>query len=241
MTWTPTEAYRRLLARFGPQGWWPVTARGGTRPRYRPGRFEPPGGRQALEVCLGAILTQNTAWANVWKALVALNGAEGVDLGRLARMPRRRLERLIRPSGYYVQKAVKLKAFVRHALGTGTSLARWLRRSPLAGLRTELLSIHGVGPETADSMLLYAGARPVFVVDAYTDRIGRRLGWFGPDAGYARVQGFFEGRLTRSARVYNECHALLVRLAKDHCRIVPRCGECPLRARCPEGRERRGV
>ncbi|MBI5595340.1 MAG: endonuclease III domain-containing protein [Elusimicrobia bacterium] len=230
----PRRALRRLEARFGRQGWWPVTDAGGLRPRYRPGRYAAPAPAQALEVCVGAILTQNTAWSNVEKALAAVHGAR--SLRRLARIPRARLERLIRPSGYFRQKAERLRLFARWA-GDAPSLALRLRKSPLPALRTELLSLKGVGPETADSMLLYAGGRPAFVVDAYTRRIGSRIGWFAPAAGYAEVQAFLTARLPRSVPVYNELHALFVRLAKEHCRTKPQCAGCPLKGGCATGRD----
>jgi len=236
---TPRDAYRRLLARFGAQGWWPVTPPGGSVPRYRPGCFRPPDSAQAAEVCIGAILTQNTAWSNVEKALAALHAARAADLRRILRVPRARLERWIRPSGYYSQKAFKLRCFAAHVLGRARPLRSWLRDTPLPALREELLSIHGIGPETADSILLYAGGRPVFVVDAYTRRIGSRVGWFPEASSYDRIQRFFVARLPRSVRLYNECHALLVALAKARCRKKPSCPGCPLAAGCRTGR--RGV
>jgi len=235
---TPQRAYSLLLGRFGPQGWWPVTPRGGTCPRYRPGRYGAPGGREAFEVCAGAILTQNTAWTNVEKALTALNRAGALDAARLARTPVPRLASWIRSSGYYTQKARKLRFFAGHVLGTGCLLTDWLRKRPFQPLRAELLSIHGIGPETADSILLYAGGRRAFVVDAYTKRVGSRLGWFPETAAYDEVQSFFVRRLPRSAAVYNEAHALLVAVAKAHCRKKPDCEDCPLRPGCRCARRR---
>lgn len=230
---TPRRVWRRLEARFGRQGWWPVTGPGDARPAYVPGRYAPPPPAQALEVCVGAILTQNTAWTNVERALENLHRSRA--LPGLARIPLPRLQRLIRPSGYFRQKAGRLRLFARWAGGPG-ALSRRLRTAPLPALREELLSLRGVGPETADSMLLYAGGRPAFVVDAYTRRIGSRIGWFGPKAGYAEVQAFLTARLPRSVRVYNELHALFVRLAKDHCRTTPQCAGCPLKDGCATGR-----
>lgn len=230
MTHTPRSAYRLMLRRFGPRGWWPVTPRGSSRPRYRPGRYGPPGGEKAaLEVCLGAILTQNTAWTNVEKALESLHRARAVSVPRLLRMRRTRLERLIRPSGYFSQKAGRLKGFLRRA---PRPLARWLKRVS----REELLAVKGIGPETADSILLYAAGRPAFVVDAYTRRIGARLGWYGDRAGYDEVQAHLTVRLPRSVPVYQEMHALLVELAKRHCRTAPACAGCPLSGGCRSAR-----
>lgn len=234
--WTPRAACRALLRRFGPRGWWPVTPAGAATPRYHPGRYGAPGPQGALEICVGAILTQNTAWTNVVRALERLHGARALTLDRLRALPRRRMEALVRSSGYFAQKTLKLKAFAKHAAGRGRPWHRWLREEPLARLRADLLSIHGVGPETADSMALYAGGRPIFVIDAYTRRIGGRLGWFDPGARYDELRLFFEARLPRSPRLYQEFHALLVELAKRHCRTRPSCAGCPLRVRCPAGR-----
>lgn len=229
-------AYRRLLSRYGPQGWWPVTPPGGRLPRYRPGRRARPSAREALEICAGAILTQNTAWSNVTRALEALHGAGAMDARRLAAMPLKELKRLVRPSGYFAQKSLKLRRFARHLLSRGGRADRWLAGGRTGPLREELLSLYGVGPETADSMLLYAGRRPVFVVDAYTRRIGSRLGWFPEAAGYDAVQAFFQERLPRSVPVYQELHALLVELAKRACRKrEPDCPACPLKSGCARG------
>lgn len=232
------KVYRRLLGRFGPRGWWPLTPRGAFSPRYHPGRPAAPSPRAAAEICVGAILTQNTAWTNVVKALESLHRDGPLSLERIAGMPSRRLQRLIRSSGFFAQKASRLKTFARHALRRERRLDRWLSSSPLSALREELLSIRGVGPETADSMLLYAGGRPVFVVDAYTRRIGSRLGWFPDSAGYEEIQAFLSKRLPRELRVYQEGHALFVELAKRACRTKPICGDCPLRGICPVGRGR---
>ena len=225
------------MGRFGPQGWWPVTPSGALRARYRPGNYRTPAPRQALEVCLGAILTQNAAWTNASRALEALHEERALEPRRLLAMPLRRLERLVRPSGFYAQKSRKIKTFARHLIGKNVPLERWLGRTPLPALREDLLAIKGVGPETADSIILYAANRPAFVVDAYTRRIGARLGWFPESAGYAEVQSFLTSRLPRSVRLYNEFHALFVAQAKQYCRKRPRCAGCVLLRACRAGRE----
>lgn len=230
----PRDAYRLLLRAFGRQGWWPVTVRRGQGPVYRPGFSGVLSEVQRAEVCVGAILTQNTAWTNVEKALKALHAAGLRAPAHIAAAQPRRLEFLVRSSGYFRQKAKKLKVFARHALSRRRPLSRWLA-GPLPELREELLSLWGVGPETADSILLYAGARPVFVVDSYTMRIGRRVGWFGKSS-YEKVQAFFSRRLPASAEVYAEFHALLVELAKRHCKTTPACAGCPLMEVCRHGR-----
>jgi endonuclease-3 related protein len=191
-------------------------------------------GRTAFEVIVGAILTQNTAWVNVERAIRNLRQAGTLTPRAIEKAPMARLARLIRPSGYFRQKAKKLKAFVqflreRH----GGSLARMFRQ-PTAQLRQELLAVHGIGPETADSILLYAGRHPVFVVDAYTHRIlGRHQITDGkPD--YEAVRSLFERSLPRDSALYNEFHALIVNVGKKWCRKrEPLCQECPLLPHLP--------
>ena len=230
----PAAVYRLLLKAYGPQGWWPVTPVAGTRPRYRPGFSGRLTERQRLEVCLGAILTQNTNWGNVEKAMSRLHGAGIRDLPDFLAVPQRRLEGLIRSSGYFRQKAKKLKAFVRRLRRCGGGVGEWLA-GDLAARRQELLGLYGIGPETADSILLYAAGRPAFVVDAYTVRIGRRVGWFSCPT-YAGAQAYLTRRLPADPVLYNELHALLVFLAKDHCRKNPVCAGCPLKEVCRHGR-----
>ena len=204
--------YERLLAVYGPQGWWP--------------------GRTPFEVAVGAILTQNTAWTNVEKAIAALRRAGALSFRGMKRLSERRLAALIRPSGYYNQKARKLRAFLDW-LGERGGRSGSLRRAlagPLEEVRESLLAVHGVGPETADSILLYAGGRAVFVVDAYTRRALSRHGMPGAaTAPYEELRALFESNLPRDAALYNEFHALLVRLAKERChKRTPRCSGCPL-------------
>ncbi|HEU4402658.1 MAG TPA: endonuclease III domain-containing protein, partial [Candidatus Polarisedimenticolia bacterium] len=183
--------YRSLTAAYGPQGWWPARSR--------------------FEVIVGAILTQGVSWKNVERAIAALRGAgllKPVTMGR-ASLPE--LARLIRPAGYYNQKARKLQAFLRFLRARhGGSLTRFLRQ-PEEPLRDQLLGIRGIGPETADSILLYAAGRPSFVVDAYTLRILARHGHLAGNETYDEVQSLLETNLPRDASLYNEYHALLVR------------------------------
>jgi endonuclease III related protein len=203
--------YRKLRRRFGPQGWWP--------------------GETPFEVIVGAILTQNTAWGNVAVAIANLKRARLLSVRGLTRVPRARLARLIRPSGYFNQKAVKLKAFMEFLnQDYGGSLAR-MGREPAALLRGKLLAVHGIGPETADSILLYAFDLPVFVVDAYTMRVLSRHGLVSPGARYDEVQRYLTAHLPKSARLYNEYHALFVRVGKEFCGARPRCSGCALTLR----------
>jgi len=207
--------YETLSQAVGPMRWWPA--------------------KTPFEVVVGAILTQNTAWSNVERAMANLRGARLLTPAALARVPQAKLARLIRPSGYFRQKAKKLKTFVRFLRRDyGGSLTRMFR-TPTKDLREQLLSIWGIGPETADSILLYAGEHPVFVVDAYTHRILRRHGLISegsPD--YEGVRSLFERQLPREVGVYNEFHALLVHVGKHWCKTrQPRCELCPLATYLP--------
>lgn len=213
----PAPGARELLAQFydtlfgglGPQHWWP--------------------GRTRFEIIVGAILTQSTAWVNVEKAIANLRRERLLTPLALERVSLAKLARLVRPSGYFRQKARKLKAFVQFLRREyGGSLARMFA-TPTAELRETLLSVHGIGPETADSILLYAGEHPVFVVDAYTKRVLTRHGLVGERAGYDEMRALFEANLPRDTRLFNEYHALLVHAGKTWCRPRdPRCDSCPL-------------
>ncbi len=201
--------YHVLYARFGPQGWWPAETH--------------------LEVCLGAVLTQNTNWRNVERALATLKKTTELDFAQLSSLPEEELARLIRPAGYYNQKAKKLLLLMSWLDGRCSGDLTLLESIPTKILRGELLDIKGIGPETADSILLYALGRPVFVVDAYTSRVAARHGWVEPRISYDDLAAFFTDRLPRDVSLFNEFHALIVRLAKDFCsKRNPRCHPCPL-------------
>lgn len=208
---TPRAVYARLFKHYGPQHWWPA--------------------RTPFEVMVGAVLTQNAAWVNVERAIENLHDRRLLDPRRLLAAPQATLAACLRPSGYFNVKAKRLRAFCRWLLEAGGETR--CRRLPTERLRAELLAVHGVGPETADDMLLYAFGRPVFVVDAYTRRIFLRLGLTDADAGYETLRSFFEQALPRRAPLYNEYHALIVRLGKEVCRPNPRCAECCLAGWCP--------
>lgn len=204
--------YRLLLECYGPQRWWPA---------------ETP-----FEVMTGAVLTQSSAWVNVEKAIGNLKAAGKLSAAALRDMPAADLAALIYPSGYYNAKARKLKAMVEW-LGTyGDDLSR-LDRRDFEDLREELLGVHGIGPETADSILLYALGRPIFVIDAYTRRLYPRLG-IKPDRDtYDAWQRLFMANLPRKVATFNEYHALIVRHGKESCRKKPRCRGCCLPGACP--------
>ena len=207
------DIYRLLLDRYGPQHWWPAD--------------------DPFEVIVGAILTQATAWTNVERAISNLNEAQAIDPHALLNLPIDRLAQLIRPCGYYNAKATKLKAFVeRLHMRFGGDLERLFALDTVR-LRQELLSIHGVGEETADSIILYAAERPVFVIDAYTRRILGRLGLAPARDSYRAFQALFAESLPQDEGLFNEYHALLVRHGKDVCRKTPRCHLCCLRGLCP--------
>ncbi len=213
------RAYKLMLARFGHQHWWP--------------------GETLFEVCVGAILTQNTAWSNVEQAIANLEGARVLEPRKLFALSEARLAALIRPAGYFNVKARRLRAFLRVLVEDfGGSLER-LFAGDTSAVRQRLLAIHGVGPETADSMLLYAGGHHRFVIDAYTKRIFHRHAWSASDADYDELQRLCETALNhvpRQARLdyWQDYHAQLVITGKDFCRPSnPRCAECPLRPLLP--------
>lgn len=202
------DIFGRLYKFYGPQGWWP--------------------GRTRFEIIVGAILTQNTAWTNVEKAIVNLKRAKLLSPAKIKNLDKKELAKLIRPAGYYNVKSKRLKNFIGFLFSEyGGSLSK-ISRKELAKLRRELLCVNGVGPETCDSIILYAFGKPIFVVDAYTKRIFSRHGFFGSDANYEEVQRFFMDRLPGEVGLYNEYHALLVRLGKEFCKTKPDCKECPL-------------
>lgn len=204
-----SQFYDTLARSLGPMRWWPA--------------------KTPFEVIVGAILTQNTAWVNVERALANLRRKRLLTPRGLERIPHARLAWLVRPSGYFRQKAKKLKAFVRFLRENFGGSLRQMFRAPTAELRRSLLGVHGIGPETADSILLYAGNHPVFVVDAYTKRILLRHDLVGEKAGYEEIRQIFENSLPRDPKLYNEFHALLVNVGKNWCRPqAPRCDECPL-------------
>jgi endonuclease-3 related protein len=211
------EIYRLLRSRYGHAGWWP--------------------GQSALEICLGAILTQNTAWPNAARALEALRARKLLSWHALSGMPPARLAPILRSSGTFRVKARRVAAFVAF-LGReyGGSVAAMRREQP-GMLRTKLLSVEGIGPETADAIALYALGMPHFVVDAYTRRVFGRLGLLEGSERYDEVQRLLTTALPKDAELYADYHAQIVRLAKEACRARPRCERCPLEPICP----RRGV
>lgn len=182
---------------------------------------------------VGAILTQNTAWRNVARAIANLRTARVLSVAGLRRIPEARLATLIRPSGYFRQKAMKLKAIVAYLDGRHRGGVAAMRRVEAAPLRDELLAVHGVGPETADSILLYALEKPVFVVDTYTRRVLERHRMIPRGLSYEEIRGFLESRLPQDVPLWNDFHAQLVAVGHHHCAPTPRCAGCPLEPLIP--------
>ena len=205
---TVRSIYRKLFSFYGPRGWWP--------------------GDSPFEVAVGAILTQNTNWSNVEKAIGNLKLHDVLGAESLNEMPDQRLAQLIRPAGYYNIKTKRLKAFLRFLMDEyGGDMAR-MAGTPTDRLRRDLLAINGIGKETADSILLYALERPVFVIDAYTKRVMSRHGIMDAAASYDEYQDLFHSSLDSDTVLFNEYHALIVNVGKEFCKPQPRCNGCPL-------------
>ncbi|MFH1116713.1 MAG: endonuclease III domain-containing protein [Pseudomonadota bacterium] len=200
--------YHALLEKFGPRSWWPA---------------ETP-----FEVCVGAVLTQNTAWKNVVKAIDNLKESGMLNPLTLSGTPLDRIADVIRPSGYYNVKAKRLRNFVDHLVEEYEGDLDRLFSLPAGELRMELLSINGVGKETADSIILYAACKPIFVVDAYTRRLVFRHGLMEEPTDYDAIQDFFHRNLPREVDLFNDFHAQIVAVGHHYCRKTPRCAECPL-------------
>ena len=204
------EIFQRLYKAYGPMHWWP--------------------GETPFEVMVGAILTQNTSWRNVEKAIQNLKARKVLHARGIHQLKRSQLASLIRSSGYFRIKADRLKAFVNFLFENYRGNLRKIRKERLNTLRQRLLGIKGIGPETADSILLYGLKKPIFVVDAYTKRILSRHGILSERASYEEVQRLFMDHLPQDERLFNEYHALLVHLGKTLCKKTPRCALCPIGA-----------
>ncbi|MCG6898430.1 MAG: endonuclease III domain-containing protein [Gammaproteobacteria bacterium] len=205
--------YHLLFDHYGPQHWWP--------------------GETPFEVMVGAILTQNTAWSNVEKAIANLRAHDKLNATAIAAVRKEQLAGWLRPSGYFNVKATRLKHFCRWYYQAG-GFSR-LSETATDELRQMLLSVNGIGRETADDILLYAFQRPVFVIDAYTRRLFTRLELFDGTEDYDTMRGAIESALGPDVALFNEYHALIVRHGKELCRVRPRCNECLMLKRCPAG------
>ena len=202
------QSYELLSARWGPQHWWPA--------------------EHPLEMMIGAILTQNTAWSNVERAIANLRRHGALGLDALERVSTAELTAWIRPAGHFNQKTRYLKAMAAAIRSGFDGSLDQLFSLDTPALRNELLSWKGIGPETADSILLYAAKRPVFVVDAYTRRFLSRHGWCEERASYDGIAQLFTDNLPEDVQLFNEYHALIVRVGKEHCKTKPQCSGCPL-------------
>jgi endonuclease-3 related protein len=210
--------YGRLSRRYGPQGWWP--------------------GETRTEVMVGAVLTQNTAWKNVVQALNNLKANRLLHFNELYRLPQGRLAGFLKSSGYFRIKAKRLKNLVRlWKEGFGNSW-RKVRATPTETLREKLLGVNGIGNETADSILLYALDRPTFVVDLYTKRVLTRHRLINSKPTYEEMQSLFHTLLPKDVKLFNEYHALIVKVGHEHCRKTAQCRECPLEDLLPDGPDR---
>jgi endonuclease-3 related protein len=207
------DIYRRLLAAYGPQKWWPADS--------------------AFEVMIGAVLAQNTNWHAVEKAIARIKGRGLLSVLALHQTSEAELSHLIRPAGYFRLKARRLKNLIHFIAGGYSGDLERMGTLPTGELRDKLLAVNGIGPETADSILLYAHHRPVFVVDAYTLRVMSRHGLILAKAAYGELQALFMEHLPADEALFNEYHALLVQVGKRHCRRTPSCPGCPLEPLLP--------
>lgn len=203
-----SDIYDKLLARFGAQHWWP--------------------GETPFEVMVGAILTQNTNWGNVEKAITNLKKAGVLHPSALEKIPPSRLAELIRPAGYFNIKTKRLKNFIHFLIAEYQGDVEKMCRKDLSVLREKLLGVKGIGPETADSILLYAAGKPIFVIDQYTYRVLTRHFLVGEETTYEEMQEFMMGHVKEEVPLYNEYHAQIVRVGKEFCKTRPVCEKCPL-------------
>ena len=216
------DIYKILLENFGYQGWWPLLNYKTNKIEYHLKDFSyPKTEEEKFEICIGAILTQNTSWLNVEKAIKNLKQNNALDVNSIERLKEKELALLIKSSGYHNQKSKKLKAFVKFYNNKNKKITR-----------ESLLNIWGIGPETADSILLYAYKKPFFVIDAYTKRIFSRIGLCNKNISYSELQELIQKSIKKDYRIYNEYHALLVKLGKDICKTKPLCRMCPLNKMC---------
>jgi endonuclease-3 related protein len=215
MTNVARRVFDRLLRTLGPQEWWP--------------------GESPFEVLVGAVLVQNTSWKNVERAIANLRDAGVLQPRSLYALSPSELEQLIQPAGYFRVKAKRLRNLLRFVVEQYDGSLEAMREVETSRLREELLSINGVGPETADSILLYALGKPAMVVDAYTHRIWARHGWIGYDTDYHQLQEAVMGGLPDEVPLFNELHALIVNVGHHWCKRAPKCQQCPLQELLPAG------
>ncbi len=228
--------YNIFLKEYGPQGWWPIINNKTLICEYH--KSAPRNTEDKLEIVIGAILAQNTQWhPNVVLALQKLKQNNLLDIQKILKIGNKRLANIIRSSGYHNQKAIKLKNFCNYLKKKYKGNINVFFRKDLSSLRNELLSIKGIGPETADSIILYAAKKPIFVIDSYSKRIMSRVGLVEEHVKYQELQDVFHNSLERDAKVFNEYHALFVEHAKNYCRKKPLCHKCPIKSMCNHGKQ----
>ncbi len=228
---TPQTAFEALLSHYGPQGWWPVSENPDVPATYQKrNRLTE---AQQFEIAMGAILTQNVNWKNAARALSNLKQHHALNLQTLQQIPARKLGQLITPAGFFNQKAIRIKQFCGYVSKHYDSFSKFLNQ-PRGKLRNELLELHGIGKETADSIILYAALQPIFVIDAYTRRWVERF--FGEKLDYAKCQDFFTQQLPAHTALFNEYHALVVTHAQIRCKKKPDCTNCVLQHSCRFGK-----
>lgn len=232
MKLTPSKLYDNLFNEFGNLNWWPIDKKYHEKTNSDP-RFE---------IIIGTILTQNTAWSNVEKAIDNLKEKNLLNIKKISKIDIKNLTYLIKPSGYFNQKAQRLQDLALYIENNYHGNLDLFFNRELHEIRVELLSLNGVGPETADSILLYAGNLPIFVVDAYTKRICQRIP-FQVDIIYSDIQNYFQSELSKVyeknklSNVYNELHAQIVILGKTYCKKNPNCNSCPIQKNCNFGKQ----
>lgn len=207
------QVFELLFSAYGPQGWWPAES--------------------PFEVMIGAVLVQNTNWSNVRKAIDSLNAAGVLSPQGILSLPAESLEELIRPAGYFRIKAKRLRSLIAFFIDAYAADIDQMRSVDMDKLRKQLLGVHGIGPETADSILLYAVEKPALVVDAYAQRVYTRHNWVPHNSSYDQLQSHIASEFPANAASYNEFHALLVEVGKRHCRSAPHCDGCPLQPLLP--------
>src|SRR3989344_6190781 len=221
------NVYNKLYNSYKEQGWWPIISKDNRVIYNKTFKNREKTQDEKLQICLGAILTQNTVWKNVEKALINLNKNKLISIKRLDKVLDKKLALLIKPSGYYNQKVKTIKNFISFVKKYRNINELFLDKK----IREKLLKVKGIGPETADSMILYAGNKPIFVVDAYTKRIFTRLNKLKSQT-YDELQGLLHKNMEKDSKLFNEYHALIVKHAKEHCKKIPSCENCCLKDSC---------
>jgi endonuclease-3 related protein len=226
------KLFRLLYEHFGPQGWWPVYDLKHSKSVYRKGFFGVSDENEVFEISIGAILTQNTSWKNAEKALGELKKNNFLNYKKILSTDERDIAYFIKSSGYYNQKAKKIKKFSLWIKEKGGTISLHERDNPYS-LRNDLLSINGIGKETADSILLYGLNMPFFIIDTYTRRVYQRVSGDDRDYEYDELREVFENSIEKNFKIYNEFHALIVKIGKDFClKTNPICNMCPLKKIC---------